>query len=75
MLFATVVEGTKGSLLRCSGLMLNLGRRITSGRVGAGVERGTSLGGKFSGWRSLLIETLGASGSEVCLSERKVLGW
>ena len=70
-----MVEGTKGSLLRCSGLMLNLGRRITSGGVGAGAEKGTSVGGKFSGWRSLLIKALGASGSKVCLSERKMLGW
>ena len=75
MLLATVAEVTKGSLLWCSGLMLNLGRRITSGGVEEGVERGTSVGGKFSGWRSLLIEALGASRSKVCLSDRKVLGW
>ena len=52
ILFATVVEGTKGSLLWCSGLMLNLGRRITSGEVREGVKRGASAVGKFSGWRS-----------------------
>ena len=42
MLLATVVEGTNGSLLRCSGLMLNLGSWITSGGMREGVE-------KFSG--------------------------
>ena len=47
-----MVEGTKGSLLWCSGLMLNLGRKIASGGVGEGVERGASVVGKFSGWRS-----------------------
>ena len=35
-----MVEGTKGSLLWCSGFMLNLGSWITSGEVGEGVRLG-----------------------------------
>ena len=74
MLFATVVEGTNGSLLWCSGFMLNLGSWITSCEVREGVRIGVAAVGKFSGWRSWLIEALGVSGSRVCMSERKVLG-
>ena len=52
MLLATVVEGMNGSLLRCSGLMLNLGSWITSGGMGEGVRLGVAAVGKFSGCRS-----------------------
>ena len=75
ILSATVVDGAKVSRLWCSGLMLNLGRRMTSAGVGGGAEGGSAVSGKFSGWRSVLIEVLGASMSRACLSDRKVLGW
>ena len=52
MLLATVVEGINGSLLWCSGLMLNLGSWITSGGVGEGVRLGVAAVGKFSRCRS-----------------------
>ena len=74
ILSATVVDGTKVSLLWYSGLMLNLGIRTTSVGVGGGAEGGSAVSGKFSGCRSLLIEVLVASHPRFCLSDRKVLG-
>ena len=53
---------------------MNFGKRVTSAEVG---ERGggSTVCGKFSGWRSVLIEVLGAFTSRACLSDRKMLGW
>ena len=52
MLLAIVVEGMNGSRLSYSGLILNLGSRITSGEMGGGVGLRVAVVGKFSGWRS-----------------------
>ena len=69
----TEVEGMKGSRLEYSGLMLNLGSRVTSGEGGGDVRLLNEAVGKFSGWRSWLMEVLWV-GSSACISERKVLG-
>ena len=53
-----MVAGTKGSRLWCSGLMLDLGSLITSGKGREGVRMGVAAVGKFSGWRSWLMEEL-----------------
>ena len=47
-----MVEGTNGSRLRYSGLMLNLGSWMTSGGMGEGVRLRVAAVGKFSGCRS-----------------------
>ena len=74
MLSATAVDRAKVSILKYSGLMLNFSRKMKSVEVGGEAGGGSAVGGKFSRWRSLLIEVLGASLSRACLSDRKVLG-
>ena len=49
MLLSTEVEGMNGSRLRYSGLMLNLGSRVTSGEGGGDGGLMNEAVGKFSG--------------------------
>ena len=61
MFTSTAVDGVKGSIREYSGLMLNFGRKMVSDAGGGGGGRGSVIGGKFSGWRSLLIDEFGTS--------------
>ena len=63
MFTSTAVDGVKGSIRGYSGLMLNFGRKMIYSIGGGGGGRGPVVGGKFSGWRSLLIDEFGTSSS------------
>ena len=49
MLSSTVVDGEKSSILEYSGLMMNFGRKVTSGVKRGRGGGGSTVGGKFSG--------------------------